>query len=206
MQLIESSYEIIDYTHGAIQKCGKIAKVAYQSENDVTDSFIKFLKRRKHLSVFEHSIMTVSFIVDRGVTHELVRHRIASFTQESTRYCTYDKHVRFIRPDWLTLPVGEYNNVGRKGKDDSLFYVNSLICAEKNYKEMLKRGHPAQLARDLLPTCTAAQIVVTANLREWLHIFKLRNDKAAHPAMRKMMKPLQNDCAKLFSPLFVRSR
>lgn len=179
MKIVEQKCELIDDIDGMamlkkIERCGR---VCYKSEGNITkDSCIKFVQnliRRGHESVLEHCSITVRFVTTRDVTHQLVRHRVASFSQESQRYVSYDYGVEFI------MPVG-------LGKDQNLAF-NAMYDAEQYYKTMRKQGLSPQIARCVLPNMTKTEIVVTANLREWRHILKLRTSKAAHPQMRALM-------------------
>ena len=216
MKIINQSYEIkllADFKEQAclIESCGR---TAYQSEDVITENsalaFVKMIKDRNHGAVLEHSMMTVKFITDRGVSHELVRHRLASFTQESTRYCAYNKdkfdsQITIVRPIWVPETViGEWP--GSNNKDDVLArmstYTNSehiwllsMLQAETSYLSLLEGKWTAQQARSVLPNSLKTSIAVTANIREWLHIFQLRAiDKAAHPQMRDLMIPLYEEC------------
>lgn len=157
-------------------------RLSWKSEDKMTDDsaprFVKMLIDKGHESVIEHVCLTAKFVIDRGVSHELVRHRIASFTQESTRYCNYKtKGVVFIEPPGLDSET-------RK------LWLHSVSVSEAIYLNMLDRGISPQIARSVLPNCLKTEIVVTANLREWRHIFKLRCAKPAHPQMREVMIPL----------------
>lgn len=137
-----------------------------------------------HESVIEHFSITVRFICDRGVTHEMVRHRLASFSQESTRYCNYSKgkfggHITVIRPCFWEHDTPEYNR----------WYAGCLM-AEQVYLDMLKSGAKAQEARSILPNSLKTEIVMTANLREWKTVLRQRTAPMAHPQMRQLMTPL----------------
>jgi thymidylate synthase (FAD) len=125
--------------------------------------------------------MTVKFITDRGVTHELVRHRVASFSQESTRYCNYAKG-KFCSQITLIKPAFWYDN-------DAAYniWVQAMENAEKYYFELLMSGATAQEARTVLPNSLKAEIIMTANFREWRHIFRLRCSEAAHIQIRDLM-------------------
>ena len=178
MKLVSQKCELIDDVDGMtmlkkIERCGR---VCYKSEDRITDDscvkFVQNLIRRGHESVLEHCSITVRLITDRAVTHELVRHRVASFSQESQRYVSYDD-VEFI------MPVGI-------DKDYDLA-MEAMYKAEDSYQTMRKMGLPPQFARCVLPNMTKTEIIVTANLREWRHILKLRTSKAAHPQMRVLM-------------------
>ena len=144
--------------------------------------------------------MTVHLITDRGITHEIVRHRIASFTQESTRYCNYSKdkfgnQLTFIRPVWIDddrILSGKF--YGDYKKDISI-WLESMAMAESNYMRLIELGLIPQQARAVLPNSLKTEIMVSANYREWCHIFKLRAiEKAAHPQMRALLLPLYEYC------------
>jgi len=176
MKIIEPSIEVLDKVNGEeilkkIEFCGR---VCYKSENKITENsaadFVTRLIKNGHESVLEHASITVKIICDRGVSHELVRHRLASYSQESTRYVKYD-NLEFVEPHGITEKQGTV-----------LGYV--MNEAEKNYKFMLARGASPQVARAVLPTCLKTELIMTANLREWRHILKLRTSKAAHPDMQ----------------------
>lgn len=153
--------------------------------------------------------MTVKFICDRGISHELVRHRKASFAQESTRYCNYkSKGLTFIIPPWVVLPVGEISHAN--DLPDKFFSINDLrwletiLRAEKTYQKMLKdmpHWKPEQ-ARSILPNSLKTEVVITASLPSWKHIFKLRCAKNAHPQMAELMIPLRKEAKKLYPNFF----
>jgi thymidylate synthase (FAD) len=204
MFLIKPSYEILSimgdlpYPEDSLTLIEQAGRVCYKSEDKIdVDTAIQFVKKLidlGHESVLEHSAMTVKFICDRGVSHELVRHRLASFSQESTRYCNYGKSgVTYIIPCWLVLPKGEYIDrvdprIGRNPGE--IAWVHSMMDNEIDYLNLLKIGWTPQQARSVLPNSLKTELVVTANFREWRHILKLRSDKAAHPQMRELMIPL----------------
>ena len=204
MNIINASYKIEKLpSREDIQLIEAAGRVCYKSEEKITDtSFIDFLERivrKGHESVLEHSMLTVRFICDRGVSHELVRHRLASFSQESTRYCNYGGDVTFILPLYLQYGSRLVEKVGLSDEDicECWAYAdwyNAMAYAERAYTNMLKRGkRSAQEARAVLPNSTKTEVVMTANLREWRHILKLRTSKAAHPQMRELMCPLLED-------------
>ena len=139
---------------------------------------------RGHEAMIEHSSLSVKFTVDRGVSHELVRHRIASFAQESTRYCNYSKDkfdngITFIKPFFFKDGTEEYNK-----------WINAMEDAEDYYLELIAMGKTPQEARSVLPNSTKTEITITANYREWRNFFKLRTAKAAHPQMQEVTRPL----------------
>jgi len=190
-------------------------RACYGLNNKITpDSSAKFAEmilKRGHESVIEHSAMTVKFIIDRGVSHELVRHRLCAFSQESTRYCNYKGGVTFVIPPWVKLSENsnEYDegtairlNPGDTWDDESYVWTWQMYRAEQAYLKLLDLGRSPQQARSVLPNSTKTEIVVTANFREWRHIFKLRCDIAAHPQMREIMIPLLAYCKEIIPVIF----
>lgn len=169
----------------------------------------------RHESVLEHSSVSCYFEVDRGVTHEMVRHRICSFTQSSTRYCDYtsdreDGNVRFIIPLWCeNIPPNIYDeHIVSELKDilsaDEHSFLRGLLCAEGTYRMIRNMGWRPEQARAVLPQATMAKIMWTANLREWRHILNLRalgTTGKPHPQMVEVMVPLLREF-KLKYPLF----
>lgn len=164
----------------------RAGRTCYKSEGRIGDGtaekFIAAIIKRGHESVLEHEKVTVRFICDRGVTHELVRHRIASYSQESTRYCNYaqDKfgsELTFIKPCFW-----------EEGKDDDkiALWTKTMETVEKTYNEMIALGARPEEARSILPNSLKTEIVVTMNMREWRHYFKLRTSAAAHPQIREI--------------------
>lgn len=171
-----------------LRRIEKIGRVCYKSEERIgegtAEKFIAGIIKRGHESVIEHGSITVKVTCDRGVTHEIVRHRIASYSQESTRYCNYSKdafgsEITVIRPSFLT-----------EGTPGWQYWKVACRMAEKSYFELLDWGCTPQEARAVLPTCLKTEVVMTANLREWRHFFKLRTAPAAHPQMREVAIPL----------------
>lgn len=194
MRIIKPSYEILtEISYGGIkelQHIEKIGRVCYKSEDKITEDgesakkFVKMLIGRGHEAMIEHSSLSVKFTVDRGVSHELVRHRIASFAQESTRYCNYSKDkfyngITFIKPFFFGENTQNYKE-----------WIYAMGIAEKSYLQMLKDGATPQEARSVLPNSTKTEITITANYREWRNFFKLRTAKAAHPQMQEVTRPL----------------
>ena len=182
MKIIESSIEVLQCVDGGemlkhIERCGR---VAYKSEDKITEKsaekFVAGIIERGHESVLEHASITVKFICDRGVSHELVRHRIASYTQESTRYVDYKTGLTVIGIDPSVSDTG--------GARDHWEWA--MKCCECAYQMLIAAGHKPQIARAVLPTCLKTEIIMTANLREWRHFFRLRTAKDAHPDMRRV--------------------
>jgi len=187
MEIINPSYEILDdLDYGTIlKKIERCGRVSYKSEDRITpdsaEKFVRNILKSGHESVIEHQSITIKFICDRGVSHELVRHRLASFTQESTRYVNYTKKgFAVIQP-----PASFF-----KDDADYEYWKKSNIECEKSYFSLIESGHTPEQARLFLPTCLKTEIMVTANLREWRHILKLRTAGDAHPQMRELMIPL----------------
>lgn len=203
MKLIKPSFEIINWNidNKLIEKCGR---VCYQSEpKGNSDKFVKMVVDRGHESVIEHSSASVKLIVDRGFANELVRHRLAQYSQESTRYCTYESGCIFIIPPWTNFSEGRYCQyiTSRMDLPDTIWF-NQMLDAEEIYCTLLEQKWTAQQARSVLPNSLKTEIIITANAREWRHIFKLRCAPAAHPQMREIMIPLQQEFAKRNKVLF----
>jgi len=199
MRFIDSSFSIVSHTPDIKAVIERAGRVCYQSETSDQDKFIFDIITRGHESVLEHGTITVNIICDRGITHELVRHRVASYSQESTRYCSYNKErfggeITYIMPHWFDDQV--YSEEIRN------LFIQSCIANEKLYMEMLNSGVKAQDARAILPNCLKTNIVITANVREWRHIFKLRCAPAAHPDMRRLMIPMLDEFKLKFDILF----
>lgn len=218
MILSKPSYDIISI-YGLLGQPMNLIELAgrtcYKSEEKITpesaSKFVQKINKLGHHSVLEHSAMTVRFIIDRGVSHELVRHRLCAFSQESTRYCNYKDGVEFIIPPWINLSENsnEYDegtairlNPGDSWDDSTFIWTWHMYRSEQAYLELLKLGWSPQQARSVLPNSLKTEIVVTANFREWQHIFSLRTSKAAHPQMREIMLPLLKECAERFPEIF----
>jgi thymidylate synthase (FAD) len=177
-------------------------RTAYKSEDKITtdsyDKFIRSIIKRGHEAVVEFGSMAVKFVTDRGVSHEIVRHRMCSFLQESTRYCNYGmekfgSEITVIKPSaW-----DDWNESMR------IDWQDSIRVAEVRYLNLLRIGATPQQARSVLPNSLKTEIVVRANFREWRHIFRLRAiSKAAHPDMRSLMIPLYSQCCEFLPCVF----
>jgi len=199
MLLVKPSVEILTSTPFPLQLIEVSGRTCYKSTDRITpDSsadFVKMLIKRGHLSVIEHASVTVRFICDRGVSHEIVRHRLASFSQESTRYCDYaDGHVSFVIPPFAAAAIpGTYSGLGwllNQQKTETDHWFCAMIEAEKYYTILREKGWSPQQARSVLPNSLKTEVVMTANLREWRHFLELRTSAAAHPQMREIAVPL----------------
>lgn len=193
MNLTKPSVEIIDMKDydEMVKKIEKIGRVCYKSESNISDGsaerFISNILKRGHESVIEHESVTVRMICDRGITHEIVRHRIASYSQESTRYCNYagDKFGNEITV--IDIAGGfsyDLDNENDRKKYEA--WMRAMQNAENSYFEMLELGATPQEARSVLPNSLKTEIVMTMNLRSWRNFFRLRCDQHAHPQMREV--------------------
>lgn len=206
MKTIKAGYEILTpISEGGIkewQHIEKIGRVCYKSEERITDDgesakkFVGMLIKKYHEAMLEHSSLSVKFIVDRGVSHELVRHRIASFAQESTRFCNYSKDKFGSECNFIDLRPGiELDNKCKNmtaGEIGLLMreWMLAMEDAEKHYMNLLELGATPQIARSVLPNSTKTEITITANYREWRNFFKLRVPTTAHPQMVEVTRPL----------------
>lgn len=206
MKIIEASFIIEDSFDGnaIINKIEKAGRICYKSEEKITaDSakiFLKKLIETGHESVIEHEKITVRVICDRGITHEIVRHRMASYSQESTRYCNYSKskfgnEITVIEPCFWKSGSAE---------DMRKYEVWKRLMeeSEKTYIKLIELGATPQEARSVLPNSLKTEIVMTMNLREWRHFFKLRTSNAAHPQMREIARPLLDEFKKQIPVIF----
>ena len=152
--------------------------------------------------------MTVHFTVDRGVSHEIVRHRPASYSQESTRYCDYGGgDVVFVVPPWIKTFEAEYHlpqpdPPSILEPNNYKHWINAMWHAEQAYHALRQEGWSPQQARSVLPNSLKTEVVMTASLAEWQHVFRLRCSAAAHPQMQEIMIPLQEEARKLFPGVF----
>ena len=214
MKLVHQGHQILSrISIGGIEELQRIeiaGRTCYKSEDKISPDgesakrFVKMIIDNGHEAMLEHSSLSVRFICSRGVSHEIVRHRLFSFAQESTRYCNYSKgkfggECSFIVPpdqDW-GVNVEDYEAAGDCDNSDDIYlqwiwYWPLYVC-EGEYMNLLKIGWTPQEARDVLPNALKTEIVVTGNYREWRHFFKLRCDEKAHPHIRLLAKDLLED-------------
>ena len=202
MRVIKAGYEIISEINGTsiLKSIESIGRVCYKSEGKITkdssEKFVANLLKRGHESVIEHETITVKFICDRGVSHELVRHRIASFSQESTRYCNYanekfGKELTVIDPMFWDETSEQYK-----------YWLNVMKLIEHTYNSLIESGARPEEARSILPNSLKTEIIVSMNLREWRHFFRLRTATAAHPQMREITIPLLSELKNIIPVVF----
>lgn len=195
MKIIKQSATLEFVTPNALELIEQAGRTCYKSEDKITsDSNIKFIQMlldpmRRHESVIEHASATMRFITDRGVTHEMVRHRLASYSQESTRYCNYskDKHgneLTFILPVWF-YDLYEDMDLVQESIQHAIWF-RGCQDSELYYLNLLDAGQSPQQARTVLNNSLKTEIVMTANLREWRWFFEKRCNRAAHPQMKEL--------------------
>ena len=206
MNILRAGFEILTpISEGGIDELKhieKIGRVCYKSEGKITKDgesakkFVKMLIDRGHEAMIEHSSLSVRFTVDRGVSHELVRHRIASFAQESTRYVNYSLDKFGNEINVINIRDGIDLDNKMKNMDSSIIdailreWFSAMKDAEKHYMKMIELGATPQIARSVLPNSTKTEITITTNYREWRNFFKLRVPATAHPQMREVTIPL----------------
>lgn len=205
MKTIKAYTQIIGEINGyeILKKIEMVGRTCYKSEDRITEDsaekFVANLIKRGHEAMLEHASFTVKFVVDRGVSHEIVRHRLASFAQESTRYCNYAKddfggEITFIEPCFWEKGSSLYNT-----------WKSSVEDAETNYFHLLNCGATPEKARAVLPNSLKTEVVMTANLREWRHFFNLRaanKTGKAHPQMLEVTRPLLDELKQLIPVVF----
>lgn len=202
MKIIKPGFEFITPIDGGIilkrlEECGR---VCYKSEGKITDDsapkFVAGIIKRGHEAVLEHCSFTVKFICDRGVSHEIVRHRMASYCQESTRYCNYGKdqfgsEITVVEPCYLNENTFAYDE-----------WKEACRRAETAYFNLLNWGLSPQEARAVLPNSLKTEVVMTANIREWRHFLRLRTSTGAHPQIREIATPLLRELQQIIPICF----
>lgn len=210
MELIEQSYKIISIPENPLEMIENVARTCYKSEEKIkrgsAEKIVRILVEMGHHAMIEFGDITIHFTTNRGVTHELVRHRLCSFAQESTRYVNYNKKgIEFIRPVWLPdVKLGEYKYKYSCHENEPIAekFLISLIESETSYNELIKDGWRPEQAREVLPNALKTEINVKGNLREWRHIFSLRCSKAAHLQIRALMIPVLKEVSELIPIIF----
>lgn len=189
MKIISPDFAFVDSINGnaILKKLEAAGRTCYKSENKMTEdsaaNFVRNLIKRGHESVLEHVSITVRIITDRGISHEIVRHRLASYSQESTRYCNYkDKEIEFVLPYDIDPETKIFD-----------YWKLSCQASETDYKVLIAEGVAPQTARSILPNCLKTELVMTCNLREWRHFFKMRYAPGAHPDMKYLATIMLHD-------------
>ena len=209
MKVIKPSFEILTPIdrEAVLKHLETVARTCYKSEDKITEQsapkMVKGLINSHHTAMIEHFSVSVKMIVDRGVSHEIVRHRIASYAQESTRYCNYSQgkfgnEITVIKPLFFD-----------KGTPEYIIWEESCMQAEKAYNELIEMGRSPQEARSVLPNSLKTEIVVTMNLREWIHFFNLRalgTTGAPHPQMKEIsmmvLEEFSNQLPEIFGDMY----
>lgn len=193
MLIVKPEVEVVSMNsyEDILKKLEKIGRVCYKSEDKITEdsaeTFIRNILKRGHESVIEHESITLRITCDRGVTHEIVRHRVASYSQESTRYCNYANDKFGSQISIIDIATGfSYDLNTEKDQKKYRIWNEAMEYAEKKYFEMLEAGATPQEARSILPNSLKTEIVMTMNLREWRHFIRLRLAGGAHPQMREV--------------------
>ncbi len=218
MNIMKAGYEILTpISEGGIkelQHIERIGRVCYKSEDRITEDgesakkFVKMLISAHHEAMIEHSTLSVMFTVDRGVSHEMVRHRIASFAQESTRYVNYSKDKYGNEINVIDLKPGIELDRRMQGMDAEVIdavmkeWEAAMEDAEKHYMKLIELGATAQIARSVLPNSTKTNITITANYREWRNYFRLRTADDAHPQIREISNPLLKELKEKLPVIF----
>lgn len=201
MQIVQPYARILDLPDreagiALLKKIEWCARISHRSEEAQTEnSWERFLTsvvlHHGDFSVIEHASVTVDAVVDRGITHEWVRHRIGAYTQESSRFVNYDKKMpaSFIKP-FLSTDADRAPNGEQTELSQEQWWMHAISTAEGVYKRLIASGCPPQIARSVFPNALASRVVVTYNLRNWRHFLLLRTTKEAHPQMRQVTIPL----------------
>lgn len=196
MKIINHSAKLLQVTPDALLLIEQAGRLCYKSDSvGKPADFVTMLRNRGHLSVLEHASATILIGTDRGVTHELVRHRIASYSQVSTRYVNYcKKDIAFVPP--VELELGQW---------DFATWAEAMHHCQEAYNRMIEFGCSPQIARSVLPNSLHTEIVVTMNFRSWLHFLELRTAAGAHPDMRYVADlvwgELRKACPEVFAVL-----
>ena len=199
MKIVQQSHEWITPLNRdvTLKRIEQIARTCYQSEGAIKPGsdakMVAMLCKNHHYAMIEHISLSCKFITDRGVANEIVRHRIGSYAQESTRYCNYNKD-KFDNQ----ITVIDHGYTG----DLHACWLEAVDDAETSYQIMIAKGATPEQARDVLPLCLKTEIVCTWNLREWHEVLRLRTAKDAHPAIRALMIPVLRELQEVYPEIF----
>lgn len=209
MNIVNPSIEILDAPSydTMLRKIEKIGRVCYKSEDKITEgsaeTFIRSLIVRGHESVIEHCSISVKVICDRGVTHEIVRHRIASYAQESTRYCNYTGEKFEGQISCIDIATGfKYDLHNASDYKKYCIWRKAMVAADMYYQEMIEAGAKPEEARSVLPNSLKTEIVMTMDLREWRHFIRLRGSRAAHPQIAEITAQIRDEFVKHYPVFF----
>ena len=200
--IVEPSYEIIipktpEEGMDMLRLIERAARNCYKSENKISEngtsalSLVTTLRDSGHHAMLEFGNMTVKFVIDRGLSHELVRHRLASYAQTSTRWVDYKEGIQVIKPSGIFSNTPEYD-----------WWLNSIEAAQVSYTALIKLGCKPQIARSVLPLCLKTEIIMSANLREWVFVLQTRTGPTVHPDMRDIMVKLLQEVKTLIPVVF----
>jgi len=208
MKIINAGYEIFDLPKAddVLKKLEYACRICYKSHDKIkegsAEKIIKSVIKSGHTSVIEHYGISVLFKIDRGISHELVRHRHLSVSQTSTRYVNYSKEkfgkeITVIKPFFFKEDFDSYK-----------LWLSAMEFAENIYMEMISKGIKAEKARSVLPQSTATEVFTTANITHWRHILNLRCSSKSHPQIREVMIPFLKElyewCPILFEDLYLK--
>lgn len=209
MIIVNPSIEILSDTsyETMLRKIERIGRVCYKSEDkisaDSAEGFIRGIIKRGHESVIEHESISVKVICDRGVTHEIVRHRIASYSQESTRYCNYTSDKFGSQISCVDIATGfQYDMDNEADRKKWNIWNAAMEAAEKYYFALIEAGAKPEEARSVLPNSLKTEIVMTMDLREWRHFIRLRGSRAAHPQIAEITAMIRREFTKRYPVFF----
>ena len=224
MIFVKPSIEFMDMNSMGIKLIELAARTCYKSEDKIgegtAEEMVRRLLKSGHEAMVEFGWLCYRVICDRGVTHEIVRHRLFSFAQESTRWCNYKGGVTFIVPPWISIPSGlwgvevTFDTDGGLDRPDkrinrSIMYAGEAFIwlrdmqrSEHAYQALIRKDWSPQRARAVLPNALKTEIVMGANIREWRHFFKMRCSPKAHPQMREIAYMLLEDAQRRVPVVF----
>ena len=209
MKIIKAGFHILSPINGAeiLKSIEQAGRVCYKSEDKITDGsaekFVAGIIKRGHEAVLEHESVRAKFVVDRGVSHEIVRHRLAAYCQESTRYCNYTQDRFGSQLLCIDIATGfRYDLDDPADRKKYELWTAAMESAERFYFQLIEAGARPEEARSVLPNSLKTEIVMTMNLREWRHFFRLRTAQAAHPQMREVTIPLLRRMRELVPVVF----
>lgn len=204
MKIVSPSVTLLHCTPDPERVIERAGRVCWKSEDRIGDdshvAFIRMLKKKGHESVLEHASAGFMVVTDRGISHEIVRHRVGmSYSQESTRYCCYDRdkfggEITVVRPSFPKSPD--------EGRGQWAAWKEAMVAAEARYFEMLNAGASPQIARSVLPTCLKTELAITGTFRAWRHFLTLRLSTAAHPDIRSIARFIADELVQLAPTVF----